>query len=307
MKSWWIDTDPGVDDAWAILMMLGARDVQVRGIGVVGGNVGIEHTLENACRIVDLAGVDLPVYPGAASPLIGGLPDAGFVHGSDGLGNANLPLARTRPQSLSAAQALIDASLRAPGELNVLALGPLTNLALACMLDPGLPARCARLVVMGGAVGAYGNTRVPSAEFNIAFDPEAAHMVFARWPGMELVDWELTMRSAPASRAVDGWLQSTHPHGRWLHAVTRKTAEFVHGNGFEHWAWADPLAAFIALAPDAVTAWTQAPVEVALAVGPTRGQTVVDWHGLGEFRGPRVAIAKSVDVERFHAAMCAVL
>lgn len=108
MKSWWIDTDPGVDDAWAILMMLGAREVKVRGISVVGGNVGIEHTLENACRIVDLAGVDLPVYPGAASPLIGGLPDAGFVHGSDGLGNANLPLARTRPQLLSAAQALIE-------------------------------------------------------------------------------------------------------------------------------------------------------------------------------------------------------
>lgn len=304
--AWWIDTDPGVDDAWAILMMMQAPTVNVVGISVVGGNVGLAYTLENACRIVDLAERPTPVYAGAASPLIGGLPDAGFVHGNDGFGDAALPLARTRPQALAAAWALIEATRAQPRQINLLALGPLTNLALACMLDPQLPQRCKRLVVMGGAHGAHGNTRVPAAEFNIAFDPEAAAMVFARWPGIELVDWELTLKAAPAASLVDGWLATDSPMARWMYGITRRTAAFVHGNGYAEWAWADPLAAYVALAPEAVSQWTHAPVEISLAAGPTRGQTVFDWHRLGGFHGPDVALARTLDRDGFHRAMHAI-
>ncbi len=307
MELWWVDTDPGVDDAWALLMMMGCEHIKVLGISVVGGNVGLEHTLANALRVVDRAPYPVPVHAGAARPLIGGLPDAGFVHGSDGFGDADLPAAVAVAEALPAALALIEASRQHAGQLNVLALGPLTNLALACALDPQLPSRCRRLVVMGGAIGAYGNTRVPSAEFNIGFDPEAAAMVFGRWPGMELVDWELTMAAAPLSTEVDAWLARRSGAAQWLQGITRSTAAFVHGNGFERWSWADPLAALVAISPSTVTEWRHAPVEIALAQGPTRGQTVVDWHGLGEFSGPPVAIAKAIDIAAFHAAMQKVL
>ncbi len=307
LDNWWIDTDPGVDDAWAILMMLGAAHIRIDGISVVGGNVGIEHTLTNTCRIVDRAPYAVPVFVGAAQPMIGGLPDAGFVHGADGFGGADLPAARTQPQELAAVLALIAASHRHPGELNVLALGPLTNIALAVMLDPGLPARCKRFVVMGGAVGARGNTRVPSGEFNIAFDPEAAAIVFARWPGMELLDWELTLAVAPSLQEVEDWLARESDTARWLHTITRSTSAFVSALGVEGWAWADPLAAFAAIDSDGISEWIEAPVEVALALGPTRGQTVVDWHGIGGFAGPKVRIASKLSKERFHLAMRAVL
>jgi purine nucleosidase len=307
VESWWIDTDPGVDDAWAMLMMLGQAHLRVRGISVVGGNVGLEHTLTNARRVIDRSPYPVPVHSGAAQPLIGGLPDAGFVHGSDGFGEAILPPALTSVAELPAALALIEASKLYAGELNLLALGPLTNLALACALDPALPSRCRRLVVMGGAIGAFGNTRVPSAEFNIAFDPEAAAMIFARWHGIELVDWELTMAAAPLATEVDDWLSAPTGNAHWLHGITRRTAEFVHGHRFERWTWADPLAALVAMQPQTVLEWSKAPIEVALGLGPTRGQTVVDWHGLGEFTGPPVNIARRVDDAAFHREMCKVL
>lgn len=307
MNSWWVDTDPGVDDAWALLMLLRSDVVCIEGISVVGGNVGLEHTLRNACQIVDRARYPVPVHAGAARPLIGGLPDAGFVHGDDGFGNADLPPAATRPHSMPAVQALIDASHRFAGELNLLALGPLTNLALAIAVDPTLPNRCKRVVVMGGAIGAFGNTIVPSAEFNIAFDPEAAAIVFARWQGIELVDWELTMAVAPLAAEVDEWLQRPRETARWLHSITRPTAQFIHGHQFERWTWADPLAAWVALQPQSVLEWSRAPIEVALAQGPTRGQTVIDWHGMGGFRGPPVQMARRIDAIGFHAAMQSVL
>jgi purine nucleosidase len=307
MEPWWIDTDPGVDDAWAIRMMLAGPRIRVLGLGVVGGNVGLEHTLANACQLADHAPYAFLVHPGAASPLIGGLPDASFVHGMDGFGDAGLAPARTSPAEIAAALALIDAARRHAGELCVLALGPLTNLALALMLEPELPRLCRRLVVMGGALGARGNTVNPSAEFNFAFDPEAAAMVLARWPGLELLDWELAVAVAPRAVEVDGWLAGAGEGARFLHGISRATARFVHSRGLERWAWADPLAAWAALAPDEDFAWREVRVAIALAPGPTRGQSVVDWNGLGRFSQAPIRIATAADPRRFHAAMCEVL
>lgn len=303
---WWIDTDPGVDDAWAILMML-AAPVRVLGLGVVGGNVGIEHTLANACQLADRAPYPLPVYPGCARPIIGGLPDAGHVHGSDGFGDARLPAARSPVQASHAVQALLDASYRHAGALNVLALGPLTNLALALRLDPALPQRCSRLVVMGGAIDGRGNTRAPSAEFNFAYDPEAAAIVLQEWPDVELVDWSLACALAPETAAVEIWLDGPGEHAAWLRSISRQTSAFVRSRQAQHWAWADPLAALVALRPECVSLWTRAPVQIALAPGCTRGSLVIDWHGLGGFTGPQQRLARAIDGVAFHAALRAVL
>jgi purine nucleosidase len=307
MEPWWIDTDPGVDDALAIRMMLAAPQIRVLGLGVVAGNVDLGHTLANACQLADRAPYALSVHPGAAAPLIGGLADAAFVHGQDGFGDAGLPPARTTPAEPPAALALLEAARRYPGQLCVLALGPLTNLALALMLEPGLPRLCRRLVVLGGALGARGNTANPSAEFNFAFDPEAAAIVLARWPGLELLDWELAVALAPRVAEVDQWLAGPGEGARFLHRISRVTARFVHSQGMERWVWADPLAAWAATAPDADFAWREVRVAIALAPGPTRGQSVVDWNGLGRFRQAPIRIATAGDRDRFHAAIRAVL
>lgn len=303
---WWIDTDPGVDDAWAILMMLTAP-IRVLGLGVVGGNVGIEHTLANACQLADRAPYPLPVYPGCAAPIIGGLPDAAFVHGGDGFGDAQLAPARSQAQAMHAVSALIEAARRHPGQLNVLALGPLTNLALALRLDPQLPQLCRRLVVMGGAFDGRGNTRVPSAEFNFAFDPEAAAIVLQEWPDLELVDWSQTCALAPAVDEVERWLSGASENAAFLHRISRKTAAFVHARNAQHWSWADPLAAFVALHPDAVGQWTRARLRIALADPCTRGSLVIDWTGMGGFAGPSQRLSGNIDTAAFHAAMRAVL
>ena len=200
-----IDTDPGVDDALAILMAHAHADVA--GLSVAAGNVGLGHTVRNARTLVDLLGASTPVFAGCASPLVR-LPeeDAAFVHGADGFGDVGFPEPRTAAEDEQAALALIRLTRERPGELTLVALAPLTNLALAVRLDPELPRRVARLVIMGGAVTGLGNTGKVPAEFNIGFDPEAAHVVFEAFPEFDLVDWEATLRHAFDEAEFDRWL-----------------------------------------------------------------------------------------------------
>lgn len=300
-QTWMIDTDPGVDDAWAILMMLAAPEIELLGLSVVAGNVGFAHTLRNARRLAAIAGRELKVYAGASEPLIGGAPAAAHVHGEDGFGEAawDQPLAPVA--DTPAALALIEASRR-PGGLNLLALGPLTNLALAIRLDPGFAARLQRVVVMGGAVHGRGNTPDLTAEFNIGFDPEAAAIVFRACPRIELVDWELTVASAPATAMVESWLAQDSPRARLMHTISRRTAEFVRAHRGERWPWADPLAAAVALDPACVQQREWRRVEVMLSSGWTRGMTVVDWQDRSGLPA-QTEVVTQVDAARVHARM----
>ncbi|MEO5829659.1 MAG: nucleoside hydrolase, partial [Rhodanobacter sp.] len=200
-----IDTDPGVDDALAILMAYAHADIA--GLSIAAGNVGLGHTVRNACTLVDLVGMSTPVFAGCATPLVRAPEeDAAFVHGEDGFGDVGFAEPAAVVSAESAALALLRLTRERPGELTLVALGPLTNLALALRLDPSLPDRVARLVVMGGAVTGHGNTGKVPAEFNIGFDPEAAHVVFEAFPAFDLVDWEATLRHAFDNAEFDGWL-----------------------------------------------------------------------------------------------------
>src|SRR6185437_16123649 len=200
-----IDTDPGVDDALAILMA--AAHADIAGLSIAAGNVGLSHKVRNARTLVDLIGTSTPVFAGCATPLVRAPEeDAAFVHGQDGFGDVGFPGPAAQLSGESAALALLRLTRERPGELTLVALAPLTNLALALRLDPTLPQRVARLVVMGGAVTGHGNTgRIP-AEFNIGFDPEAAHVVFEAFPTFDLVDWEATLRHAFDDAEFDAWL-----------------------------------------------------------------------------------------------------
>lgn len=296
----WVDTDPGVDDAYAL--MLAARPgVQLVGLSSVGGNVGLAHTTRNARALVELLGVDAPVHPGVDRPLLRPAPDAAFVHGADGLGDAGLPEPARPAADLHGALALIEAARRHAGELELVALGPLSNVALALALEPALAGWLKRVVVMGGAVAGHGNT-TPFAEFNIGYDPEAAAMVFARLPAFELVDWELTLAAAPSISDCEAWMAAGSRRADWLRRVSRQTRTFLDGIGSTTWAWADPLAMWAWWNPAGVTRWQPARIEVPLE-GAVRGATLLDRRA-GPFNA-RVAMA--VDVPAFHAELAATL
>lgn len=296
----WVDTDPGVDDAYA-LMIAARPGVELVGLSSVGGNVGLAHTTRNARALVELLGVDAPVHPGVDRPLLRAAPDAAFVHGTDGLGDAGLPEPARPAADRHGALALIEAARRHAGELELVALGPLSNVALALALEPALAGWLRRVVVMGGAIGGHGNT-TPFAEFNVGYDPEAAAMVFARLPAVELVDWELTLAAAPAIADCERWMAAGTPRARWLRRVSRQTRAFLDRIGSDTWAWADPLAMWAWWNPAGVTRWQPARIEVPLE-GAVRGATLLDRRA-GPFQA-RVAMA--VDVAAFHTELAATL
>ena len=167
-----IDTDPGVDDALALLMAFNDPQHEVVGLTIAAGNVGLAHTVANALKLCEVCEVSVPVFAGADAPLVFPARDAAYVHGRDGFGDTGYTPATRHAEAEHAALAILRLSHEYAGTLVLVALAPLTNVALALKLDPSLPSRIARCVVMGAAVSAHGNITA-AAEFNIAFDPEA--------------------------------------------------------------------------------------------------------------------------------------
>ena len=277
-----IDTDPGVDDALALLMANAHRDARIEAITITAGNVGIEHTVRNALKLAEVMGCDAAIFPGAAVPLVATPEDAAFVHGRDGFGDVGFDDPRRTAETEHAANALVRLARERPGELTYVMLGPLTNLALALRLDPMLPSRVKRLVVMGGAVTGRGNIDRLPVEFNIGFDPEAAHVVFSSWPCFELVDWEATMAHGVETLRVVEWLSGTHDAARFYQAISRKTRTFLGKlRGADHWHAADALAMAAVLEPAKVAEWAAHHVAVDVSPGPSRGATIVDWNDRG--------------------------
>lgn len=207
------DTDPGVDDAMALLLALGSPELDVVGVTTVFGNASVEHTTRNAQHVLEVAGrLDLPVVAGASQPLARPRQPKVLVHGEDGLGNIGLPPAPMPPMTWpgGAAGFIADTLLAQPGNVTVVAVGPLTNLAQAVAGRPQVAAAARRVIIMGGAVFCRGN-RTPVAEANISDDPEAARMVFgAGWP-VTLVGLDVTLRTVATDAYLDQLLRAGRP------------------------------------------------------------------------------------------------
>lgn len=295
-----IDTDPGVDDALALLMAFADPGHRVVGLTIAAGNVGLAHTVANALKLCQVAGhASVPVHPGCPAPLLHPAGDAAFIHGRDGFGETGCLPAPQPAQAEHAALAMLRLSHVHAGRLVLVALGPLTNLALALRLDPTLPGRLARLVVMGGAVTGQGNI-TPAAEFNIAFDPEAAQIVFESVPEFELVDWEAVLAHSFERDAFEAWLAAGDVRARFYHAISRRFRDGLRQRRGEAFHAADALAMAVALAPEGVRESRLRPVEVALAPGPARGATLVDWS-LRSGRPRNARILDRYDPDRFQA------
>ena len=294
-----IDTDPGVDDALAILMAINEPSVQVVGLTVAAGNVGLQHTVANALKLVEVGNApQVPVFKGCDAPLVHPSPDAADVHGADGFGDVNYPKANGTVHDEHAVQAILRLSHEHTGQLLLVALGPLTNIAAALKIDPTLPQRIARFVVMGGAVTAHGNL-TPAAEFNIAFDPEAAKVVFDTFPMTELVDWEATIAHGLPHDQIETWLEQDSEAARFYELISRRTRNWAKSlRGFGDWHSADSLAMTVALEPTAALRTERRPLMVETRGEWTRGATVIDWNRQTG-RADNVQIALEVDTRAY--------
>jgi len=301
MKRLVIDTDPGVDDALALIMAFADADARVEALTVVAGNVGLDRTVANACTILDLVEASAsttPVFRGCDRSLLGDRV-AATVHGVDGLGDCRFPPSARPVEAEHAAVALVRLADESPGELILVALGPLTNLAVALNLDPELPGKYRRLIVMGGAVRATGNMPRPSTEFNVACDPEAAAVVLHRWPDAALVPWEAAMTHVIGLDRLHELWSIDGRRGDFVRGITGHRADRAREDfGTEGMFVADPVAMAVALAPDIVTRSERRHVAVELAGRLTRGQTTVDWFGLGGEK-PGTEVVLELDGDRF--------
>ncbi|MCH7736230.1 MAG: nucleoside hydrolase [Chloroflexi bacterium] len=283
-----IDTDPGVDDAVAILMALAAPEVELLGLTTVGGNVPLARTTRNALALLQAAGrSDIPVAKGASRPLRGRFKYAPQVHSPGGL-SRRLPEPAARAVKEGAVQFLYDRLTRAPGEVVLVALGPLTNLARLIWERPDALGQAKNIVVMGGAVNTPGNV-TPRAEFNFYSDPAAAEIVLSSRLPVTLVDLA-ACRQVGISREQAMRLRSDHPIGRL-------TLELLQGWFKKHpsrqrFEFYDPLALAIALEP-AITTVAKVDLDVSLEENESLGET-------SETGGPgEITLARQVDSARF--------
>lgn len=312
-----LDMDPGIDDAVALTYALLSGKAEVLAVGSVHGNVEAELAAENVLRVLERLGreEEVPVAVGARRPMAQPLATARFIHGEDGLGGTGLSAPRRRPSGEHAVDQLIRLAHQRPGEITLVATGPLTNLGLALLKDPDLPRLLRRVVVMGGAAGCPGNITA-TAEANVWHDPEAADLVFrAGWP-LTMVGLDVTMRVifGPAERERLRRLAGRQPLALWL---DRMLDFYV--RAYERVLGApvcpvhDPLAVAAALDEEVVRC-REWPVRVELRGEWTRGMTVAERRPLAEdsgdvgpLQGPPVQVAVEADAARFFEGFFAAL
>ncbi len=306
MRHFWIDTDTASDDAVAILMALRWQGVQVDGISTVSGNVPVEMCARNARYTVELCGKETPVYLGTGAPLFRQPSYAYFFHGPDGMGGMNYPEA-ILPDRENGVQAFIDEIRAHPGEITLVTLGPLTNIALAFRLAPDLPSKILMCYTMGGAACTVGNI-TPAAEFNIWVDPEAAHTVFHSGMPILMVGWEHCRGEANLSDADIAYIRSLKTKYADFTidcnaSALKANREWLHDPGLP---LPDPVTMAIALDPSICTRRQKHYVDVDYKSEVTRGMTVVDQIGVTN-KPANVEVCWAIDPVRWKEALYSVL
>jgi purine nucleosidase len=294
----WIDTDTASDDAVAIVMALRHPNTEVVGMSVVIGNVPVEMGVQNALYTAELCGKSVPVHAGAALPLVRPFATAQHVHGVDGMGDIGLPLQGRAATSNDAIHAMIEAFHKEPGELELVALGPLTNLALAIRIEPQFASWVKRCVIMGGTGVLPGNA-TPLSEFNWWIDPEAVHIVLESGMKVEIVGWDVSLADSVIDTDLAEELRSLGPLGQFSIDIQKSLRRFIQEvTGRTGFDWPDPIAMAVALDPDIASSEAYRRVEVSLGLGHERGQTIVDHLGNTK-REPNCRVVYRVDRERF--------
>jgi purine nucleosidase len=293
----------GIDDAVALLMVLAHPQAKIKAITSVMGNIPLTQATHNVGVILDVTEAPLiPIYQGCARPLLQDEPDNAIsIHGPDGLGGASRTETSRTIEPEHASLALVRLAREHPGELTLLTLGPLTNIALAIRLDPDFPKNLKQLVIMAGAVDGRGNATAP-AEFNVWVDPEAAKIVFEAGRdvphGVWLLPWETSLTFATPFAVWNKITAGDCPTARFVRQMTVYVKRVMEAYDFSGLIWPDPLAAAVALSPTIVSQQEHRFVDVEINSGPARGQTIVDYRLDGQ-RAPNIHIVRQVKNNRF--------
>src|SRR5437868_4082959 len=236
------DTDPGTDDAMGILLALRSPELKIEAITPVAGNVPLEHTLPNALALLELAGrTDIPVAAGASVPLTRTLVTAAYVHGENGLGGAQLPPPKTRPVAETASEIIRRIVRQNPGQITIVAVGPLTNVATALRADPAIAAMVKAIAIMGGSLS--GGNVTPAAEFNFYVDPEAARIVLDSGIPLTMVGLDVTRKALFRDEHLKALQAVNTPVCRFAADMMKRTLDRFHEDSQAHRAVAmhDPL------------------------------------------------------------------
>lgn len=297
-----IDTDTASDDAVALMMALRRPGVRVEAITVTAGNVPLRQAVQNALFITELCGDDVPVYAGAAQPLLQPLTTAVNVHGADGMGDIGLPLSGRRPASGRAVDVLAETFLERPGEIDLVTLGPLTNLALALARRPELATAIGHCYIMGGTGTGTGNV-TPLAEYNFWADPEAAAMAMRAPMPKTLIGWDISVASAAFNEEQAAEIRNI---GTRYARIAIDIQATVNDFAITHTRLAgfdlpDPIAMAVALDPN-IAASEHVHVSVLTGSGPARGLQNTDWRGLSG-KEPNARVVTHVPREDFTAAL----
>lgn len=299
-----IDTDPGVDDAMALVLALQSQQIEIVGITITSGHIDIGQRTKNALRVVELSGKNIPVFQGAAKPLYVSTLNAGpdIIHGDDGLGNTNQPEPKGKVQQKSAAQFIVDVTKANPGQISILALGRLTNLADAIRLDSIVTKSAKEVVVVAGALRVPGLVS-PVAEPNAWMDPHAADITFTAPWKVIMLGLDVTMK-VTLSDALLLRIKNENPkYGPFIYAITRVYCEFyknvLHSEGIVD----IDAAAILYMIDPTIFKFKEGPVRV-VTEGMAIGQTIMpalEFHSkLEPWRGkPSVSAAFKVDTERY--------
>jgi inosine-uridine nucleoside N-ribohydrolase len=301
MKRVIIDTDPGVDDALALMLAFNSPELKVEAVTSVAGNVGLELATENALRILEFLGVSgIPVAAGASKPLLRRASDASEFHGRTGLGEAVLPEPRLVRDPRTAVELIINEADRLGEELTIVTIGPLTNIASVILARPGIVNQIEGLVIMGGAFNltpyGHGNANAV-AEFNVWHDPEAAKIVFNTGIPMKAIGLDVT--TDPATRISREMFEEIEGLGT---RRSRLVADLCRGfvRRFGGFSLHDPLTV-AAIADPSLAETERFKVDIETVGELTRGMTVVERRHRLRITGPEanVDVCTSVDSERF--------
>ena len=291
-----LDCDTGVDDAVAILLTRHLKTMELVAVTCVAGNVEVEHTTENTLRVLELAGMrDIPVYRGAEKPLLGEPHTAHHVHGQNGLNDMVLPPAARKTEGMPAWDAIYAYAKQYAGELVVIAIGPLTNLALAIAKYKELPKLLKRIVVMGGA--AVGGNVTPSAEFNVYADPEAADMVISCGAPVYLCGLDVTMASYFTPDELEQLAALGSKQAVFARDVLQGIMRFYMQYGLSGVAFHDPVTVLYA-DDDSYFQTDRVWIRVETKGKLTRGKTVTDLYSDKQME-PNAFIVTRVDREEF--------
>jgi purine nucleosidase len=297
-----IDTDTASDDAVALMMALRTAGLQVAAITTVAGNVNVQQATRNALTVVELCGAAVPVYAGLAQPLLRAASDATFFHGRDGMGDLDLPPPQRQPEPEHAVDALVRVIGEYAGEITLVTLGPLTNVALALLKAPEIARQLRQCYVMGGAANTIGNI-TPASEYNIWCDPEAAQIVFRSGMPILMIGHEHSLGDAVLSHAEMAEIRALGPLAELAidcnAAALRASTGWLQEAGLTQ---PDPVAMAVALDPTICTLRERCYVAVETQSELTRGMTVVDRWGVLK-QPPNIDVCYAIDAPRWKALL----